>query len=533
VGAVGEARGGNARVSSFSYTPIRIRLARVVDAKAEHGRPAMQNRRMGTPIRRLLRSRSAWPTLLVAVALGITFNEWLYRRASSGSAQYELLVDVRGEVNRLLLDLAALDTSFRTCLRLDVAESCAAASVARDAVSSDAARLDARLSEAFTNDQGADLGRAVADRLTHVDRGMATRLKDGAAAAAALLDAPSRPPRSTEWEIPIGRRFVDAIDAQARDASDRARHGLLAYRFGVVAVTLLCALGVVLFRRQLMANAALREQRLRELAHEHEQLGALVDERTRELHELARHLQTAREDERHSLARELHDEMGALLTAAKMDLARMRSKVPLNDEGKQRLQHLSSMLDQGILLKRRIIEDLHPSALDGLGLLSALQSLCVAARERMGVTFDVSLDPAVQLGKEASLAIYRFVQESLTNIAKYASARHVSLRARVEGDLAVFEIADDGRGFDVNAVGVGRHGLRGMRFRIASLGGDVTITSRPGEGALLRASLRNGVQPDTTDARAAPVLPSAATNVETSQSPNASPAVPATANIGA
>lgn len=451
---------------------------------------------MTTTVRRFLRSQYFWPALLLAVGLGMALNEWLYQRSSAVSSQLTTLVSQRGTVNRLLVNLADLDMAFRVCVRLGASDSCQGIAPLRQAVSKDLQAIRGTTLLPSNPQRASTLSSAVMARLDHIQRTMDVHAREGAAAALALFDAPSAPGRSADVETSIGREVLIEIDRGVTDSDRRLRVGLTTYRLGIAAMILLFAAGVMLYRRQVMAVFVLREERLRELARAHVRLGEVVADRTRDLHELARHLQTAREDERRSLARELHDELGALLTAAKMDLARVRSKVPLNDEGKQRLQHLSTMLDQGIELKRRIIEDLRPSALDGLGLLPALQSLCVSARERLGVGFDLSLDPAVKLGPEASLAVYRLVQEALTNIAKYAAARQVALRASVEGESAIVEVSDDGCGFDLDAVAVGRHGLPGMRFRIESLGGTMTVISCPGEGTTIRASLPNGVAPD-------------------------------------
>ena len=105
--------------------------------------------------------------------------------------------------------------------------------------------------------------------------------------------------------------------------------------------------------------------------------------RTAELTDLARHLQTVREDERGFLARELHDELGGLLTAAKLDVARLRKRLDTGQpEVAERIVHLGQTLDAGIALKRRIIEDLRPSSLANLGLQRALEILCEEFAQR-------------------------------------------------------------------------------------------------------------------------------------------------------
>jgi hypothetical protein len=155
-----------------------------------------------------------------------------------------------------------------------------------------------------------------------------------------------------------------------------------------------------------------------------------VRDRTATLAELATHLQQVREDERGHLARELHDELGALLTAAKLDVARLKSRLgDQPSEVGQRLQHLTETLNSGIALKRRIIEDLRPSSLSNLGLTASLEILAREFSERSGIEVATALEP-VELDESNQLTVYRLVQESLTNIGKYAEARHAEVGVR-------------------------------------------------------------------------------------------------------
>ena len=125
------------------------------------------------------------------------------------------------------------------------------------------------------------------------------------------------------------------------------------------------------------------------MAGERDRLEGEVAARTAQLKELAQHLQTMREDERSRLARELHDELGALLTAAKLDVARLKSRLGASatPDAAERLAHLNETLNGGIALKRRIIEDLRPSSLSNLGLVAALEILLreFAARSEIAV----------------------------------------------------------------------------------------------------------------------------------------------------
>ena len=298
----------------------------------------------------------------------------------------------------------------------------------------------------------------------------------------------------------FGLRQMDRIRADTRELQElQARlfdahlggvfDTLALNRIGVSAMTVIIVLLLVRFRRQ---SRLLDEHRVaKELAikAERDQLEVEVRRRTAELAELAAHLELAREDERSHLARELHDELGALLTAAKLDVARMRPKLPAAAADlSSRLGHLTETLDAVIALKRRIIEDLRPSTLDNLGLCPALEILCRDFAARMEIEVLPDLEP-VRLTGSAQLTVFRIVQETLTNISKYAKARHVEVSLREDGGMARVRVRDDGVGFDPERAVHSSHGLRGMRFRVEAERGLLTIASSPGAGSVIEAAL--------------------------------------------
>ena len=209
--------------------------------------------------------------------------------------------------------------------------------------------------------------------------------------------------------------------------------------------------------------------------------------RTADLTQLARHLQSAREDERSRLARDLHDELGALLTSAKLDVARIKPKLlQVAPDLVPRLSHLTDALNGGIALKRRIIEDLRPSSLSSLGPKAALEILCAEFAQRSGVAMHMDIDcPTLRPGLD--IAVYRMVQEAMTNIGKYAQASTVWVSVNpVDAQLRI-EVRDNGVGFDARGVGRGHHGLLGMRFRIQAEQGTLDIDSSPGQGTRVTA----------------------------------------------
>ena len=221
-----------------------------------------------------------------------------------------------------------------------------------------------------------------------------------------------------------------------------------------------------------------------------------VLQRTRQLTELTHHLQTAREDERARLARDLHDELGALLTSAKLDTARLRSRLtagietasPVAEDSLERLAHLTRTLDSVIALKRRITEDLRPSSLDHLGLAVTLQILAREFGTRSGVQVHLALADA-PLSPTAETAAFRIVQESVTNISKYAQATQVWISLGRQGDAVRLTVRDNGMGFDTASPPSQRYGLVGMRFRAEAEHGRLRVDSAPGRGTRITLTL--------------------------------------------
>lgn len=302
----------------------------------------------------------------------------------------------------------------------------------------------------------------------------------------------------------IGREQMDGIRSlslrlldEETKAVARGRQDiydtLMLTRIGIGALTALSVLALFMYLRQTAALDAQRAEQQRLIQFERDHLEHDVLRRTAQLRELARHLQTAREDERHRLARELHDELGALLTAAKLDVARLRSRLtPQAPELLERLDHLGQTLTSGIALKRRIIEDLRPSALANLGLVAALDILTREHAQRGGVALLTSFEPGAALSEEAELTAYRLVQEALTNISKYASAKQVEVRLLAAEDGVRIVVADDGAGFDTSQPQSASHGLFGMAYRVESVGGRLEVRSSPGQGTRIEAFLPSG-----------------------------------------
>ncbi len=244
--------------------------------------------------------------------------------------------------------------------------------------------------------------------------------------------------------------------------------------------------------RAILAGQRARSELQRQAHAEEERLERVVAQRTAQLIELAHHLQIAREDERSRLARDLHDELGSLLTSAKLDAARIRSRLAgTAPEALERLAHLVSTLDSVIALKRRITEDLMPSSLNHLGLVPTLEILAREFSEASAVPVQCSLQ-LVQLEAAAQLTVYRLVQEALNNIGKHARAAHVWLELGPCESMVEVSVRDDGVGYDETSRAGPAYGLVGMRFRVEAEHGTLSVSSRPGQGTLVRARLPTG-----------------------------------------
>ena len=289
----------------------------------------------------------------------------------------------------------------------------------------------------------------------------------------------------------LGERLLEHEAAQVAIGRRSVYETLWLNRIGVSAMAALSLLALFMYLRQTATlDRALADEAER-MAGERDRLEREVAARTAQLKELAQHLQTIREDERSRLARELHDELGALLTAAKLDVARLKSRLgaSASADAAERLAHLNEALNGGIALKRRIIEDLRPSSLSNLGLVAALEILLREFAARSEIKVVDRLEP-VEVSPAAQLTIYRLVQEALTNVVKYAKATEVVVTLTApSGGGALVSVRDNGVGFDTDLPRLQRHGLLGMRYRVEAEGGTMRLSSKPGEGTLIEATL--------------------------------------------
>jgi signal transduction histidine kinase len=236
----------------------------------------------------------------------------------------------------------------------------------------------------------------------------------------------------------------------------------------------------------------LREQISRILKNENQRLDALVQERTSELSELASYLTNVREAEKLRLARELHDELGALLTAAKMELGWIARNLDdsIPEVCRERLARLEEFLNNGIAMKRRIIDGLRPPLLEELGLINALRALGAEFDQGAEETLSLDLpDTDIDLDPASTLALYRIAQEALTNIRKHARAHRIGISlTETQGKLEIV-IKDDGIGFLSSDKTIRHHGLAGMKHRVQMCGGEFFLSSQLGKGTEIVARI--------------------------------------------
>lgn len=297
----------------------------------------------------------------------------------------------------------------------------------------------------------------------------------------------------------LSEKLLATETAGMHSSSAKISDTLLLSRIGLAIFNALCLLALFMYLRQSTALKRYQQEQQRSIQAERDRLEREVQDRTAQLTELARHLQNAREDERSHLARDLHDELGALLTSAKLDAARIKSRLGGSaPEAIERLNHLVGTLNSGIALKRRIIEDLRPSSLNNLGLVATLEIQAREFAERSGVQIHVALAP-MRLASSTELVIYRVVQEAITNVMKYAKARNVWLDLVDEGSFVEVSVRDDGAGFDASQRPKSAHGLLGMRFRVEAEGGELTIRSAPGDGTRIHARIPRSAPPEATE----------------------------------
>ncbi len=277
--------------------------------------------------------------------------------------------------------------------------------------------------------------------------------------------------------------LLELLDTRTAELRQEQTHSLRLSRYAFAALALLTFVLILLVVRLFVADSLRREAQRYEEEHERRRLEVVIEDRTRELSQLTTHLQSVSEQEKAELARDLHDELGGLLTAAKMDLAWLQGRsVTMEQEIRDKLAELVRTVTEAMQMKRRVVENLRPALLDHFGLPTALEAYFDETCKRAGLACRISISAESEpIPQALAIALFRVGQESLTNIIRHARAKNVEMHFDVEPTGYRLRISDDGMGMDPDRIRAS-HGLSGMRHRVVSLKGSFEIQSAPGMG---------------------------------------------------
>jgi signal transduction histidine kinase len=238
-----------------------------------------------------------------------------------------------------------------------------------------------------------------------------------------------------------------------------------------------------------------RETRLAEALSEKDRLyqESLLQER--HLRQLSRRMMDVSERTMRHVARELHDDLGQALTAVRIDLGLIDRGLPASSQTRAQVQQVREQIGTALQSVRNLSQLLRPAVLDDLGLVAAIQSFVSRFGARAEIDVHLQLPPAeTRLPRPIEVALYRALQEALTNVARHAGAHQVGIQLSIGPDVATLAIHDDGCGFD--AVAFARNpprdrgmGILGMRERVATYGGRFTVESHPGKGTRVELTI--------------------------------------------
>ena len=363
-----------------------------------------------------------------------------------------------------------------------------------DAVTRVGVALD-RLHDAYGGDDSSsefhELRVLTGKKLGELEDGVAILKKRGISPAASVVGTD------------VGKRTMDSIGAivarmRSEEASEAAaanaewqKDSRLARWVSAAGATL--NIGLVLLairlvysdmRRRARQAAALRDQKL--------QLELEVEARTSELTALSTHLQGVSEQEKSALSRELHDELGGLLVAARMDLSWLQQRLPTSDPSiEQRFKRIHESLSAGVDLKRRVVEELRPTLLDNMGLFTALRWQFKETCRRTGLRCTETIpEGELKFSPDAAIGVFRVAQEALTNILTHSEAKSADLYIDIDQDTFTLRITDDGKGIPGGRLVTSTsHGLVSMRHRIAGLGGTWDLGSPSSGGTVVTARI--------------------------------------------
>jgi PAS domain S-box-containing protein len=214
----------------------------------------------------------------------------------------------------------------------------------------------------------------------------------------------------------------------------------------------------------------------------------IAEEKLKESYDAIRtltgHLQNVREEERLHMSREIHDELGQLLTVLKMDVSWLNKRIePDNKIAKDKLEEIFTLIDTIVRSVRRIASELRPSLLDDLGLLAAMEWFLEDFERRSGIEKELYIpETEIQLPNSLKIGLFRIFQESLTNVARHSGAKKVIVRLEQKDKKLILIIKDNGEGYDDKKAAKQTLGLLGMKERTLMMGGQYSISGIQGEG---------------------------------------------------
>jgi len=457
------------------------------------------------------------PLVAVPLALGIVvsiaiaaYAELAYRRLEQANREMSVALEMQATLHATLAQIVSAEGGQRGYLLTGRREYLEPYEAAVPAIGQSISALRELLVKQGTTEQREIIGRfnnLVGKKLAEMEATLGLYDKQGAGAAQTLI------------ETGIGQRAMTAIRdevdqlsathrRQIDEAASRWSSDVRFARFGMQGMTLVTVVLLLVLWTLVRRDMRAREQRSLTLEQEQQRLESLVDERTAALTELSDYLQTVREEERAKLARDIHDELGGILVSAKMDVNWAEERVRRADAAAAaKLERALKTLDEGVQIKRRIIEELRPTLLDNLGLSAALEWQLHEICDRAGLACEIATpedDSAIP--PTVAIALYRILQESLTNVLKYAQARRVNVDLAVAEGSVMLVIEDDGVGIPDNAQSNRlSHGISGMRQRVRALRGEFSIHRRREGGTLIEVHVPLvATPPGLPDAAAGP-----------------------------
>ena len=474
------------------------------------------------PVRRLLPLKVLFPLLLgVALSLAIVvFSELGFRRLEATNRSMALSLEMQSTLHEIRALIIEAESGQRGYLLSGQPEYLAPYRAALPRIEERFKRLRALASQYGSPEQTertVRLNTLIGKKLADLEATIALYEKGGRESALELVGTG------------LGLRTMDEISSAvatmgndhalvANAGTERWSSDVAFARYGMQIMTgftiALLLIVWILLRREIRQ----RDEKRRQLLAEQQRLESEVERRTGELSELSNYLQTVREEEKTRLARDIHDELGGVLVSAKMDVSwveeRMRNVDP---EIAAKLMRAQQSLDAGVLLKRRIIEELRPSLLDNLGLGPAIEWLAHQMCDRAGIEAHINVPvDSPKLPPATGIALFRIVQEALTNVVKYAKAKKVEIDLMQSPDHVSLVVSDDGIGIPEGAQNNRlSHGISGMRQRVRAMRGEFSIHGTPGRGTMIEVTLplpkESDGEPSTQPELRLPTLPQAVT----------------------